>query len=367
MVSFAKDEGGNVATETAPPPAVRADERVRRVGVLSRVLARPELGSVIGLVVVWVFFAVVAGQNNFVSWPVTASILNRAAPLGILAVAVALLMIAGEFDLSIGSIVGFSGMAIMLLVTPVDGGGFGWTLWPAILLALALAIATGMVNGWLVVATKLPSFIITLGTLFIFRGLTIAVTRLRTARTQLANLDEAPGFELAETIFATRIRILGTAFNVSILWWVGLTLLATWILLRRREGNWVFGTGGSVDAARNLGVPVSRVKMALFIATAFSAFLVALIQAVQFTGADTLRGAGQEFEAIIAAVVGGCLLTGGYGSAIGAALGALIFAMVRQGIVITGIDGDWYQVFVGGVLVFAVIFNNFVRTTAARR
>jgi simple sugar transport system permease protein len=361
------DQGGIVATQTAPPPAVRPDERVRRVGALSKVLARPELGAIIGLVVVWVFFAIVAGQNNFVSWPVTASILNRAAPLGILAVAVALLMIAGEFDLSIGSIVGFAGMAIMVLVTPVDGGGFGWTLWPAILLAFVLAIATGLFNGYLVVLTKLPSFIITLGTLFIFRGLTVAVTRLRTGRTQLGDLDEAPGFELAETIFATRVRVFGTAFNVSILWWVGLTMLATWILLRRREGNWIFGTGGAVDAARNLGVPVRRVKLALFVTTAFAAFLVAVIQATQFTGADTLRGTEQEFEAIIAAVVGGCLLTGGYGSAIGAAFGALIFAMVQQGIVITGIDGDWYKVFVGGVLVFAVIFNNFVRTWAARR
>ena len=108
-------------------------------------------------------------------------------------------------------------------------------------------------------------------------------------------------------------------------------------------------------------------KVALFITTAFAAFLTAVIQAVQFTGADALRGTGQEFDAIIAAVVGGSLLTGGYGSAIGAALGALIFAMVQQGIVITGVPGDWYQVFVGGVLVLAVIFNNYVRRRAASR
>jgi simple sugar transport system permease protein len=122
-----------------------------------------------------------------------------------------------------------------------------------------------------------------------------------------------------------------------------------------------------VDAARNVGVPVNRVKVVLFMTTAFAAFLVALIQVVQFNGADTLRGQGSEFDAIIAAVVGGCLLTGGYGSAVGASLGALIFAMVQQGIVITGVQGDWYQVFVGAVLVAAVIFNNFVRRKAAQR
>jgi simple sugar transport system permease protein len=357
-----------VATQAAPPSAVpRDDERVRHVGVVSRLLSRPEVGAVAGLVLVWVFFAVVAFDNNFVSWSATAAILNRAAPLGILAVAVALLMIAGEFDLSIGSILGFAGMAIMLLVTPVDAGGWGWALWPAVAVALALSILTGVVNGWLVVTTRLPSFIVTLGTLFIFRGLTVAITRIRTNRTQLGNLDEASGFELADTLFGAEIHLLGSTFRVSVLWWVVLTVLATWVLLRTRQGNWIFGTGGAVEAARNVGVPVRTVKVALFITTAFAAFLTALIQAVQFTGADALRGTGQEFDAIIAAVVGGCLLTGGYGSAIGAALGALIFAMVQQGIVITGVPGDWYQVFVGGVLVLAVIFNNYVRRRAASR
>ena len=157
------------------------------------------------------------------------------------------------------------------------------------------------------------------------------------------------------------------AWPLAILWWVGLTALATWVLLRPRAGNWIFGTGGAVDAARNVGVPTRRVKIALFMTTAFAAWLVAVIQVVQFTGADTLRGTGQEFQAIIAAVGGGCLLTGGYGSAIGASLGALIFALVQQGIVITGVEGDWFQVFIGGILLGAVIFNNFIRTRAALR
>src|SRR5919106_1874499 len=118
-------------------PSRPTDERVRASGLAARLLARPELGALIGVVLVYVFFAIVAGDKNFVSMTALSSILNRAAPLGILAVAVALLMIAGEFDLSIGSIVGFAGMAIMMLVTPVDGGGFGWALWPAVAVALA--------------------------------------------------------------------------------------------------------------------------------------------------------------------------------------------------------------------------------------
>jgi simple sugar transport system permease protein len=352
---------------TATEPTADRDERVRRVGGLRRLLDRPELGAIAGLIVVWVFFAIIAAENNFVGMATTASILNRAAPLGILAVAVALLMIAGEFDLSIGSILGFSGMAIMIAVTPVDAGGLGWSLLPAVILALVLALVTGLINGWLVVVTRLPSFIITLGTLFTFRGLTIAITRARTNRTQLGNLDEAPGFEFFRSYFGRGFEVLNANFSISILWWVAFTALATWILVRTRSGNWIFGTGGAPDAARAVGVPVRRVKIALFLTTAFAAFFVALSQAVEFTGADTLRGTRREFEAIIAAVVGGCLLTGGYGSAIGAALGALIFAMVQQGIVITGIDGDWYQVFIGVVLLAAVIFNNFIRRKAASR
>jgi len=356
-----------MASETIPPAVAPADERVRQKSTLSKVLSRPEVGALAGVVIVWVLFAIVASRHNFISWATTASILNRAAPLGILAVAVALLMIAGEFDLSVGSIIGFSGMVIMVLVTPTTGGGFGWTLWPAVGISLLFALTTGLFNGTIVIATKLPSFIVTLGTLFAFRGVTIAVSRLLTDRTQLGQLDVVAGYGLAQKIFASNLNLFGSQFNVAILWWVGLMALATWVLFRTRAGNWIFGTGGAVDAARNVGVPTRRVKIALFMTTAFAAWLVALIQVVQFTGADTLRGTGQEFQAIIAAVVGGCLLTGGYGSAIGASLGALIFALVQQGIVITGVEGDWFQVFIGGILLGAVIFNNFIRTRAALR
>jgi len=355
-------------SQPEPPGSVTpADERVRKVSGLSRLLSRPEVGAIIGAILVWVFFAIVAFDNSFVSWATTASILNRAAPLGVLAVVVALLMIGGEFDLSIGSILGFSGMTIMVMITPADAGGFGWGVWPAIVLALVFALAIGFFNGSLVIATKLPSFIITLATLFIFRGLTIALTRMQTNRTQLGDFDEASGSALADTLFASEITAFGASFRVSILWWVGMAALATWILLRTKWGNWIFGAGGDPNSARNVGVPVSRVKIALFMGTAFGAFLVAVIQATQFNGSDTLRGFGLEFQAIIAVVVGGTLLTGGYGSAIGASFGALIFAMVQQGIIITGVDGDWFQVFMGGILVIAVIFNNYIRQQAAKR
>jgi simple sugar transport system permease protein len=321
-----------------------------------RLLARPEVGAAAAAALVWVLFAAVAGAP-FRSLEGTAAVLNAAAPLGILALAVALLMIAGEFDLSIGSIIGCAGMTIMLLTRQYD-----WSLWPAIGAAMLLSLAIGLSNGYLVVRTGLPSFIVTLGTLFAFRGLTIALSRQLTRRTQLGGLDEVPGFGPAKTLFAS--DIFGE-FRISVLWWLGLAALTSWVLLRTRFGNWILAAGGGAEAARKMGVPVARVKITLFVVTAMAAGLVAVIQAVRFTGADALRGEQQEFRAIIAAVIGGTLLTGGYGSALGAVLGALIFGMVQQGIVITGVDADWFQVFLGVVLVGAVMVNNFVRRRAS--
>lgn len=348
----------------APPPV---DERVRRVGAMGRLMTRPELGAVLAAVVVWVFFAIVAYDNQFVSWATTAAILNRAAPLGILAVAVALLMISGEFDLSVGSILGFGGMAIMMLVSPAAVGGLAWPLGPAILVAMVVTVGAGFLNGVLVQSTKLPSFIITLGALFVFRGLAIAIPRTVTNRTQLGGFADIPGADLIIAVLGAKITLFGANFDIGILWWVAITALAAWVLSSTRVGNWIFGVGGDENASRNVGVPVAKLKIALFMVTALAAFFVALMQVAQFGTADSLRGRLFEFNAIIAAVVGGVLLTGGYGSVVGAAVGALTFAMVQQGIIVTGIDGDWFQVFVGAILVLAVIFNNYVRNAALKR
>ncbi len=318
---------------------------------------RPEVGAAAGALLVWAFFALVAGEP-FRGGDGAATYLNAAAPLGILSVAVALLMIGGEFDLSVGSIIGVAGMSIMLLTVH-----FGWSVWPALLVTLVFCLAVGLVNGLLVVRTGLPSFIVTLGTLFILRGLAIGVTRQLTGRTQIGGLDAVEGFESARVLFGS--TFVG-GLRVSILWWVGSAALATWVLLRTPVGNWIFASGGGPAAARRVGVPVGRVKIGLFVTTAFAAYLVAVTQALRFTGADALRGELQEFRAIIAVVIGGTLLTGGYGSAVGAVFGALIYGMVQQGIVLSGVDADWFQVFLGVMLVVAVLFNHRVRDMATR-
>jgi simple sugar transport system permease protein len=317
-------------------------------------MTRPELAAVAGAVLVFAFFAVVAGDSGFLTAGGTASYLEIAAQLGIVAVPVAMLMIAGEFDLSVGSMVGAAGMIIAISVSE-----YGLPLLVGVLLAFAVALGVGFLNGYLVIKTGLPSFIVTLGMLFALRGLTIGFARLLTGRTQIGLGDSGSG--VMQTFFAGSIG----DFSVSIIWWILLAVLGTYVLQRTVFGNWIFGAGGDANAARNVGVPVSRVKITLFMCTAASAALLATIQVLDAGSADVLRGTLLELQAIAAAVIGGVLLTGGYGSVIGALFGALIFGMVQQGIFFTGVSTDWFQVFVGVMLLIAVVFNNFIRRRAS--
>ncbi len=337
--------------------SVIASERVVRANPLRRLLVRPETGAVVGSIAVWIFFAIigVAQNNGFVSSRGTSSWLSVSAELAILAVPVALLMIGGEFDLSVGSMVGASGMIIAILSTQ-----FGLNIWVSIVVALIFAVLVGVLNGYLVMRTRLPSFIVTLAT-----GVTSLVTN---GLTVVNGLDQAPGYSSAHAIFATALGG-GQQYPIEIVWALALVTLATWLLLGTSFGNWVFGVGGDANAARNTGVPVTRVKILLFVGTALGACLLAIIQDVTFTNADVLRGVGQEFYAIVAAVVGGVLLTGGYGSAIGAMFGALVFGIVEEGIVFAGIDANWYKAFIGLILLLAVLLNSYVRKLAmeARR
>lgn len=358
------------------------DERVRATSSLSRLLSRPELGAAAGTVLIFLFFAVVAGDSGLFSAKGTVNFLEVSAQLGILAAAVSLLMIAGEFDLSVGSMIGFAGI---LIAVPVII--FGWPVWAAVLLAFAASMAVGLLNGLVVVHTGLPSFIVTLGSLFMLRGLTLGVTRAVTGRTQASGLHEYSANDWITPFFAGDVfqgptrwlagmglieKRLGDGLPsipgipVSILWWIGLTLFCTWLLMRTRFGNWIFASGGDPNAARNVGVPVKRTKIILFVFTAAAAALFATIQVLETGSADTLRGNLKEFEAIIAVVIGGTLLTGGYGSAIGAMLGALIFGLVQMGIFYTGIDTDWFKLFMGAMMLVAVMFNSYVRNRAMR-
>ena len=284
------------------------------------------------------------------------SYLQVSSEIGILAVGVALLMIAGEFDLSIGSLIGFSSMSMTLLTVEAN-----MSIPLASSCALLLTIFVGYCNGLTVVKSGLPSFIITLGSLFIVRGLTIAVSKIITGRTQLGGITESSGYGVMSSLFSSNLTISGVDFPISILWWILFVTVGYFLLNHTQIGNWIFATGASKESSMLMGIPVAQVKISLFIVTAFCAWFIAVIQVITYGGADVLRGEQKEFIAIIAAVIGGTLLTGGYGSIIGVMIGALIFGMVKQGIIFAGVDADWFQVFMGVMLVSAVLVNGTFR------
>ena len=377
-VSF---DGGNPAAKFGVVSKRRGahDERVANANWLTRMLRRPEAGAAGGLIAALVIFAFLPGATALYSLQGSMTFLTLSAELGIIATAAALLIIAGEFDLSVGSMIGFAGIVIGLAVREL-----GFPLWGGVLSAFAVAIVVGWFNGLIVVKTRLPSFIVTLASLFILRGLSIGITRTVTGRTQIPYILQDVPDPWTAALFSGDIlkglfqwmgeqgwiamRSDGTPFvpgiPMSIVWCIGVAIVAGWILTNTRFGNWIYASGGDATVARNVGVPVARVKILLFIGTACAATLLACIQVMEAGSADTLRGTLKEFEAIIAAVIGGVLLTGGYGTVIGAILGALIFGFVQMGIFYTGIDTDWFKVFLGAMILVAVLVNNYIRAKA---
>ena len=334
------------------------DERLARVGLAARLFRRPETGAFVGAIAVLLLFTWTA--TEFVTRTGAARWTDEASNIGIVAVAVALLMIGGEFDLSAGVMIGSSGLLLGLLVTEVDLG-----IWPAIALVLLFGLTVGLVNGVLVVATRLPSFIVTLGTFFVLQGLNLGGTKKITGTVFIEGIDTAPGYESARKIFASTFWV-PYDFSIRVVWWLAITAIATWVLTRTRFGNWIFAVGGDAAAARNVGVPVVRTKIALFMTTSTMASLLGIMIALQLRSVQAGEGIGREFEFIIAAVVGGSLLTGGYGSAIGASIGALIMGMAFIGIPFSGWDSDWRFLFLGIILVLAVLLNTAIRRLAER-
>ena len=329
------------------------DERVKSASLITKILRRPEFGAFLGAVAIFVLFATTDTTGNFANAGGIAGWTDIAAPIGIVGIAVALLMIAGEFDLSTGVMVGTTGLLVGLLVTE-------WHLdiWSAIAIALAFAALVGFINGYVVVKTKLPSFIVTLATFFVLKGANMAYTKLVSGSVRVTGTDKAPGFDTAEAIFASKVGESG--FQISLVWWVVITVIATFVLTRTRFGNWIFAVGGDANAARNAGVPVDRTKIMLFVTTSVAAALVGIMFVLRLRGMQAGQGVGQEFYYIIAAAVGGTLLTGGAGSAIGASIGALIMGMAYIGIPFSRWDSDWTSTFLGIILFTAVMINTYI-------
>jgi simple sugar transport system permease protein len=366
--------------EGAARPSPVTDERVKQMSGVRKALIRPELGGIVGTVAVFSFFLLFAfdsgmfNSQGVLNWSIVS------AQFMIIAVGACLLMIAGEFDLSVGSMIGFAGMSIAILSVTL-----GWPVWLAIVTTFALCISIGALNGYIVVRTGLPSFIVTLAFLFILRGFTIFFPQLIERKTIIGGISDAAQGDPVAWLFGGKILkglfvwlgengVIATfergtragepvvdGIPMLIVWAIALVVFGHVLLTRTRFGNWIFASGGDAQAARYVGVPVNRVKILMFMFTAFCATVFATCQVMEFGSAGADRGLLKEFEAIIAVVIGGALLTGGYGSVIGAALGALIFGVVQQGLFFAGVESSLFRVFLGVILLGAVILNTYIR------
>jgi len=383
--------------------------------IRTRLARSPEAGAAAGFSVIFLVFAL-ATPDTFLSHSAISSILNSQAVPGILAIGITLLMISGEFDLSVGSILGASSLAF--LYATVNG--------VPILLAAAIGLIIGcllgLINGLLLISTGIPSFIITLGTMLAYRAIPLtAISGGRIIRyadySRESPILEVPGLVvfiltlallflvlwIARDIWRARnrsikIKILVAAallfvaylviealvphplmhvkidffsalngrigtgnYRTSILWWIGLTVAFAIVLSQTRFGNAVFATGGNAQAARLQGIRIDRVRVTNFVISGFLAALAGIIQVARLKSVDPLRGTGLELEVIAAVVIGGTLLTGGYGSLIGSAIGTALTGMLRTGLVLMQIPSNAFRGAIGAIMIAAVVINNFVR------
>ncbi|MER7056033.1 ABC transporter permease [Streptomyces sp. NPDC000351] len=334
-----------------------ADERILHASPLRKLLGRPELGSVVGAIAVFVFFAFFA--DSFLRATSLSTVLYAASTIGIMAVPVALLMIGGEFDLSAGVMVTSSALVSSMFSYQMTAN-----VWVGVGVSLLVTLALGVFNGFMLTRTRLPSFIITLGTFLMLTGLNLGFTKLIGGTVSTKTIADMEGFDSAREIFASTLTIGGVGFKVTILWWLALVAVASWILLRTRAGNWIFAVGGNRDAARAVGVPVNRTKIGLYMGVALGAWISGQHLLFSYDVVQSGEGVGNELIYIIAAVIGGCLITGGHGSAVGSAVGALIFGMTSKGIVFAEWNPDWFKFFLGAMLLLATLLNAWVRKRA---
>ena len=319
--------------------------------IINTFVRRPAAASILALLGVLVFY-VLFGGVDLVNLAGAASWVNFAANLGIIAIPVGMLMIAGEMDISIGAMVPAGS-----ITTAILSGHYGLPIEVGMAGALALGVLVGLVNGILTVRTTVPSLIITLGTLVAMQGIVLSASVFLTGGASVPL--EAPAW--AKFLFG---QLLGDSHQVIILWWLGLTVVFAFVLHLTRYGNWVFALGGDKVSARNAGIPTARLTILLFILSACAASFVGMCQAIQFNSAQVSGGMGYIFNAICCVVVGGVLLKGGFGSVFGIFMGTITFAIVAQGIYFTQIDRNWSNLIIGAMLLIAVAMNEAFRKLA---
>jgi simple sugar transport system permease protein len=318
------------------------------------VVESPIAGPLITLVVVFTLFALFV--PHFFSMRSISGIVNAATITGVITIGITMLMIAGEFDLSVGPMMAMGGF--LYGMNSVEGG----SLPLAIILALLVPGFMGAINGFVVTRTLIPSFITTLSTMFIYRG----VVWLLSGGQMLQTIEEVWIYQaLNGRLMFLANAIKNANFRLSAVWLLMLVVLFQYVLVRTKFGSHVFATGGNEAAAAAQGVNTKKTKMYCFILSGLLSGFAGILLFSQFKTIRIASGAGVELQAIAAAVVGGTLLTGGSGSIIGALLGVMTISMLRTGVVLTDlIPADNFGAIVGVTIIAAAIFNNWIRSKA---
>ena len=383
-------------------------DRLQQESWFQSMIRRPEIGSFIVMMIIIVSLGVASDGKAFNALGLKNNV-AIIAQLGIIAVGAALLMIAGEFDLSIGPMIAFAGMSIAVMMKWGLPFGLGEaTPFLAFLKTLIMTLAFGWLIGTIVVKSGLSSFIVTLAFWFFLRGLTEVCFRLINLNTNVSGLPDfkkeswfaeqmggevfgwlfdawywigqkiAAGVEFTgEMTRSEKIDLINylsflninrkmeqwvTGFDARLLWFIIIASVAWYVLAKTQIGSWIYATGDNKESARANGVPVNRVKIGLFMFSAFCATIFATCQVFDTNSSDAAKGMFKELEAIAIAVVGGILMTGGFGSILGVVFGSVTFGLVANAVFfIPWIDGSWFRVFVGTVLLAAVFANERIR------
>jgi simple sugar transport system permease protein len=312
-------------------------------------MERPELAGLALLVLLTFFFQVKSG-GVFLNATNLQGMLSILPEMTLVALGVTILMICGEFDLSVGSVFALTPMAIAIMLN----GGIPFPV--ALFLGLLLAAAVGFANGYITIRFSIPSFITTLGMLFVARSLTVVIS---------GGFPPLLPTDIPSWLFSGFVGP-GNVVRMSFVWLVLIALALAAMMSLTNFGNWIRATGGQLDAAVNMGIPVNATKMICFMLCSVLAGFAGLIQVMRLGSPLPSLGEGLELQAVAAAVIGGTALTGGIGTVLGAIIGATLIRVIDNGLVLTRVDANWFKFAIGMLLILAVVSNSWLRRTARR-
>lgn len=308
-------------------------------------LQKPELAALLLLVILIGIFQVTS-NGFFLSYANMRGLLGFLPEMALVAVGVTLLMICGEFDLSVGSVFALMPMTMAVLMVA------GWGFLPAVAVGLLVCAAIGFINGFLTIKFGIPSFITTLGMLFMARSMTVVISGGFPPRLQMDNIPEQ--------LFIAFVGP-GELLRASFLWFVCIALLIAFLLGKTNFGNWVRATGGFLPAALAMGIPTARVKISCFMICSMLAGFAGMIQVLRLGSPLPSIGEGLELQAVAAAVIGGASLFGGIGSILGGVIGATLIRVIDNGMVLSQVDSNWFKFAVGALTILAVVANAWLR------